>query len=393
MIILVVNAGSTSLKVDVFAMPEETCLASAAVQRIGKSDADLRIGGSRVDPLEQVLPVADHEQALRLVLDTLLDHFEIAAVGHRIVHGGEALTEPTVIDDRVRGIVEDCARFAPLHNPANLAGVRAAVTRLPEIPQVAVTDTGFHRTLEAQAYLYALPYRLYTDHDVRRYGFHGTSHQYVACEAARVLERPQRDLRLITCHLGGGASVCAIAGGRSVDTSMGMTPLEGLVMGTRCGDLDPGIVLYLQDRLALGPDDIDQMLNRESGLLGISGISRDMREIGKAAELGVERAQLAIEIFCRRVRHYIGAYLAQLGGADAIVFTGGIGENAAGIRAAILSDLSELGIELDQRANLSTAGNARFASKKTSRVSVLVIPTDEELQIAREVHRLINPGP
>ncbi len=390
MIVLVVNGGSTSLKVDIFAMPEEECLASAAVQRIGRSNSAIKIGGASITSSEESRPVANHEQALDIVLDALIQHFEVDAIGHRIVHGGEELTEPTAIDDRVCRIVEDCARFAPLHNPANLAGVRAARSRLPKCPQVAVTDTGFHRTLEPAAFLYGIPYDLYQTHGVRRFGFHGTSHQFVASGAANHLGRPLSDLNLITCHLGGGASVCAIAGGRSVDTSMGMTPLEGLVMGTRCGDIDAGVVLYLQEQLSMSSAQIDQMLNRESGLLGVSGISRDMRDIIAAADRGESRARLAIDVFCRRVRHYIGAYLAQLGGANAIVFTGGIGENSSQIRAEIAGQLSALGIELDDRANQSGDRNTRTVSTPGSPIAVLVVPTDEELQIAREVHQVIT---
>jgi acetate kinase len=387
--ILVVNAGSTSLKVDAFAMPAEQCLASVSVEGIGQSEARLKAAFDGTEEARE-LSIADHDTALRRVLDLVLDRIAVDAVGHRIVHGGESLTAPTRIDDRVMAVVEDCARFAPLHNPANLAGVRAARARLPRVPQVAVMDTGFHRTLAASAYLYGLPYELYERHGVRRYGFHGTSHQYVAVEAARLMEKPLAELRLITCHLGGGASVCAIDGGRSVDTSMGMTPLEGLVMGTRCGDVDAGVVLFLQERLGMTAPQIDSLLNRESGLLGLSGISRDMRELLAAAASGERRAGLAIDVFCRRVRRYIGAYLAELSGADAVVFTGGIGENSPPIRAAIAAPLGGLGIELDAHANSVATRTPRVVSSAASDIAVLVVPTDEELQIARDVHELMG---
>ncbi len=390
MIVLVVNAGSTSLKLDVFDMPGERCLASATVQRIGKADATVEIGGDDIATDREVREIDDHEDALTRVLDSLLSHFEIAAVGHRIVHGGEDLTEPALIDRDVEHIIEKCSRFAPLHNPANLAGVRAARGRLPELPQIAVTDTGFHRTLPPASYLYALPYDLYETHGVRRYGFHGTSHQYVASEAARFLARPIEDLGLISCHLGGGASVCAIQNGRSIATSMGMTPLEGLVMGTRSGDIDAGILFYLQQQLSMSVAEVDRLLNRESGLLGISGVSRDMREIVEASAQGNRRASLAIDLFCQRLRQYVGAYMAQLGGADAVVFTGGIGENAAAIRAKALENLSALGLDLDKAANFDDSRAARSIASSASRVAVLVIPTDEELQIAREVYRLLD---
>lgn len=400
MIVLVINAGSTSLKVDVFAMPGEECLASASVQRIGKAGATVEIDGARFEGAEQDGSIEDHDDALARVLDALLVRFQVDAVGHRVVHGGDALTEPAAIDDAVCRVIEDCSRFAPLHNPANLAGIAAARARLPAVPQVAVTDTGFHRSLPPPAYLYALPYELYRAHGIRRYGFHGSSHQYVGSEAARLLERDVAELRLVSCHLGGGASVCAIDGGRSVETSMGMTPLEGLAMGTRCGDVDPGVVLYLQRRLSMSPEAVDEMLNRDSGLLGISGISRDMRDIIAAADGGHERARLALDIFCRRVRQYIGAYLAQLGGAHAVIFTGGIGEHSAVVRAHILDGMAALGLVVDERANRSEGSEARVVSTSDSPVALLVIPTDEELQIAREVHRLIShaapdppPGP
>lgn len=388
MIVLVVNAGSTSLKVDVFEMPDEACVASIAVERIGQADAAMTVRWHGI-PEAKAAASADRDATLEQVLELVLGRASIDAVGHRVVHGGESLTDPVRIDTRVIENIESAARFAPLHNPANLAGVRAAQSRLPDVPHVAVMDTGFHRTLPASAYTYALPWELYEKHGVRRYGFHGTSHAYVAAEAAKLLGRPLGELRLITCHLGGGASVCAIDGGRSIDTSMGMTPLEGLVMATRSGDVDPGVLLFLHERLGRTPEQIDSMLNRESGLLGISGISPDMRELLAAAGES-RRAALAIDVFCRRVRRYIGAYLVELNVADAIVFTGGIGENAAPIRAAICNNLDALGIEIDASANNADSKLARRISTASAAIAVLVVPTDEELQIAREVCAVIN---
>ncbi len=391
--ILVVNAGSTSLKLELFAFPEEVSLASAGVERIGRQGATATVRYGGAVPVDRVVDAPDHRAALETVVG-ILGGAAIApdAVAHRVVHGGERLTEPLVVDAAAERAIEDCARFAPLHNPANLDGIRACRALFPGLPQVAVMDTGFHRTLEPEAFLYALPYELYERHGLRRYGFHGTSHRFVASEAAAFLGRPLDELRLLTCHLGGGASVCAIRRGRSIATSMGLTPLEGLVMGTRSGDLDPALVLYLQQQLDMTPAAVDTLLNRESGLKGISGIGRDMRELLAAAADGVARAELAIAMFCRRLRHYIGGYTAELGGLDALVFTGGIGENAAAIRARTLAGLEVLGLTLDATANEAAGEGARRISPPGRSPAVLVVPTDEELQIAREAAEVLRGG-
>jgi acetate kinase len=369
--VLVLNVGSTSVKYNVYDMDTETPLASGKLERVESYDA-----------------------ALREVLARLPDG-PVAAVGHRVVHGGERLIAPTRIDDKVEAIIEECAVFAPLHNPPGLAGIRAARRVFPDVPHVAVFDTAFHAQLPPHAYTYAVPYALYLEKGVRRYGFHGPSHQYMALCAAEHLRTDLSRLKLITCHLGGGASVAAIDGGVSVETSMGMTPLEGLVMGTRCGDLDPAIPLQLaRDGMAF--DRIDQLLNRESGLAGLSGIDDDFRDIQTAAASGDTRARLAIDVFVHRIRKYIGAYAAVMGGVDAIVFTGGIGENAAAVRSRVCESLVFMGVVLDEDGNetkrAADAGGIVEVTQGRSPTKVLVVHTDEERMIAREVVRSVN-GP
>ena len=369
--VLVLNVGSTSVKYNVYDMDTETPLASGKLERVESYDA-----------------------ALREVLARLPDG-PVAAVGHRVVHGGERLIAPTRIDDKVEAIIEECAVFAPLHNPAGLAGIRAARRVFPDVPHVAVFDTAFHAQLPPHAYTYAVPYALYLEKGVRRYGFHGPSHQYMALCAAEHLRTDVSRLKLITCHLGGGASVAAIDGGVSVETSMGMTPLEGLVMGTRCGDLDPAIPLQLaRDGMAF--DRIDQLLNRESGLAGLSGIDDDFRDIQTAAASGDTRARLAIDVFVHRIRKYIGAYAAVMGGVDAIVFTGGIGENAAAVRSRVCESLVYMGVVLDEDANetkrAADEGGIVEVTQGRSPTKVIVVHTDEERMIAREVVRSVH-GP
>ena len=390
--VLVVNCGSSSLKYDYCDTADPSNDARGIVERIGEAESGHR-HTSRKGSLDAAIGAVDHAGALEAALaalthpehGTLAALSELTAVGHRVVHGGERFHEPTVINDEVLAEIRGNARFAPLHNPVNLLGVEAARRRLPAIPQVAVFDTAFHQTIPEHAYLYALPYEMYERERIRRYGFHGTSHHYVCLQAAKFLRRPLAELKLVTCHLGNGCSVCAVSNGCSIDTSMGMTPLEGLVMGTRCGDVDPAVVLHLIKGQGGSPDAVDRVLNRESGLLGISGISNDMREIKLAAEQGDRRAQLAIAIFCYRIRKYIGAYAAVLGGLDALVFTAGIGENDPTERASICRGFDFLGMRLDAAGNETPSLNAdgvADVSSGDSRVRILVIRTDEQRMIA-----------
>ncbi len=393
--VLALNCGSSSVKFKLVDALREATLVSGLVEEIGSSRARIvlstRGGGSATD----AAPVGDHEAAVRLVLDLLVDRergvmgdlSEIAAVGHRVVHGADAFRESVLIDSRVIEAVRDCIPFAPLHNPHNLRGIEVAVELLPGVPQVAVFDTAFHCRMPAEAREYALPKDVRARLGIRRYGFHGISHAYVSEEAARVLGKPLGGLRVVTCHLGNGASVAAVERGVSVDTSMGMTPLEGLVMGTRCGDLDPAIVLHLQEAGGLSVEEVRELLNERSGLLGLSGTSSDMRKVIEAAEGGNADAALALAVFCRRVRKYIGAYAAVMGGLDAVVFTGGIGENESTVRSGICDGLGFLGVELSAQANLNGDGAVH-----SGRVAVLVLHTDEEMAIARDVRRVLEAG-
>jgi len=391
--ILVLNCGSSSLKFQLFDMAGEKVLLKGLVEKIGSSRAMLTFSGRQPTPIRDVLEVPDHEKAVRLVMEILThrehgvirDMSEVDAVGHRAVHGGEEFSDSALITPEVIEAVERCVPFAPLHNPANITGIRMARKLMPDLPQVAVFDTAFHSRMPRASFLYGLPYEMYEKHGIRRYGFHGTSHGYVAQVAATRLGKTLARLKMITCHLGNGSSVAAIDGGVSVDTSMGFTPLEGLVMGTRCGDLDPAVVGFVQEREQLSVQDVDNLMNKRSGLLGLSGVSNDMRELEEEAGRGNERARLALDIFCLRVRKYIGAYAAELGGLDAVVFTGGIGENAVQVRRRILTDLDHLGIRLDEEANA-----ARKQLISQGRVKVLVIPTDEELAIARDTRDVVN---
>jgi acetate kinase len=397
--VLVVNSGSSSLKCTLFGMPEREALAHCVVERIGEDEPAISI---EANGAEEAGPCTaeDHEQALDAALRALLESRggalkaleEIGAVGHRVVHGGEEMSGSAVVTEEVMAVIRRNSVLAPLHNPANLVGLEAAAGRLPHTPQVAVFDTAFHGTMPPAAYLYGLPYELYEQHGIRRYGFHGTSHAYVAERAAEVLGVPFDGCSLITLHLGNGCSACAVRNGRSVDTSMGMTPLEGLVMGTRCGDVDPALFFLLTRELDMAPADVYDLLNRQSGLQGLSGKTNDMREILADAEEGDARARAALEVFCYRVRKYIGAYLAVLGGADAVVFTAGIGENCPLVRRMVCQGLEPLGIRLDGARNEAAVGREATISEDGSPVTVLVVPTDEELRIAIETHRLCR-GP
>ena len=393
--VLVVNVGSTSVKYNLYEMDTESRLAVGKAERMGTPDA-VHIhengsssvnGGSVADALKAIL------EHLTRPGGPLPEPGALGAVGHRVVHGGEKLIASTKIDDKVENIIEEVSVFAPLHNPVNLAGIRAARDVFPNVPHVAVFDTAFHAQLPPHAYTYAIPHELYLQKGVRRYGFHGPSHQFMALSAAEHLRTDLSRLKLVTCHLGGGASVCAVDGGISVETSMGMTPLEGLVMGTRSGDLDPAIPLQLA-RDGMTFDEIDKLLNRESGLAGLSGIGADFRDIQTAADGGDPRARLAIDVFIHRLRKYIGAYAAVMGGADAIVFTGGIGENASSVRSRVCDGLVYMGVVLDEEANKTqrAADHAGIVDLSQSRspTKVLVVRTDEERMIAREAMRCVT---
>ncbi len=392
--VLVINAGSSSIKYQLYDMPDRRVLAKGRVERIGDDQSELfhTCGDETVTRKE---PVADHERAMELILDILTDPqagavtelAEIATVGHRVVHGGEEFTGSMIVNDQVLASVERFVDLAPLHNPHNLVGIRAAQAKLPDATQVACFDTAFHTTLPEVAYMYALPFELYERFRVRRYGFHGTSHRYVARRAATLTGIDKYQSNTITCHLGNGCSIAAVQNGRSVDTSMGFTPLEGLVMGTRTGDFDPAILFYLADK---GYDltALNTLCNKKSGLLGLSGASNDMRTLEKLAAEGNSRAELAIEVFCYRVRKYLGSYFAVLNELHAIVLTGGIGENCPLVRKLICQNLSQMGIELDIGVNEKAIGQEIAITTPDSKVAVLVIPTNEEQAIAGDAFEL-----
>lgn len=401
--VLVLNSGSSSVKYQVIDTAVGDPLVVGLVERIGAGGALLSqtrsIDGDRV---RSSAPILDHRDAIRAILDLVADaehgvvesFDEIGAVGHRVVHGGERFVESVRIDDTVVEEIRESIALAPLHNPHNLAGILAARSRLPDVPHVAVFDTAFHSGMPPHAYHYAVPYVLYRRYRIRRYGFHGTSHQHVAERTAALLGRDPSTLKTISIHLGNGASACAIDGGRSVDTSMGFTPLEGLVMGTRSGDLDAAVILHVMGREELGVADATSLLNKHSGLQGLSGISSDMRDLLEEEAEGSERARLALDVYCYRVRKYIGAYAAAMGGLDAIGFTGGVGQNSAEIRARCLEGLGFLGVEVDAEANASLVGGAEGVFHRGA-VAVAAIRTGEELVIALEAERLsdVDPAP
>jgi acetate kinase len=408
--ILVLNVGSSTLKFQLI-VTDATAIAGDTDRRLARGSIE-RIGGEAIltleadgrAPVRSTAALRDQAAAVDHVLRWLVSPDsgvpigavgEIGAVGHRVVHGGERFTRSTVVDDAVLLALEDTIDLAPLHNPHNIAGIRAARAALgAAIPQVAVFDTAFHHTLPEHAYLYALPYQYYRRYRVRRYGFHGTSHRYVAYRYRKLTGRARDQTRIVTLHLGNGCSACAIRGGDSIDTSMGFTPLEGLVMGTRSGDIDPAILDFIAGKEGLSLGEVESLLNKQSGLLGISGITADMRELlAEAAEHDDRRARLAIEMFCYRARKYVGAYLAAMEGADAVVFTGGVGENAAGIRGRIAGGLEWAGLAIDPALNEATVGRAEgLISRSDSRIEAWVIPTDEELLIARDAYRRVAPS-
>ncbi|ANE47928.1 acetate kinase [Paenibacillus swuensis] len=396
--VLVINAGSSSLKYQLYDMTDESVLAKGRVERIGMDSAILVHEPTDKQDVTEVSEILEHRTAIRKVVDMLThpEHGvlgsinEIDAVGHRIVHGGETFSSSVVVTPEVKKEIKRLFDLAPLHNPAHMMGIEAVELNMPGVPQAVVFDTAFHQTMPAKSYMYAIPRVLYTKHKVRRYGFHGTSHFYVSRQAAEFLERPLEELKVVTCHIGNGGSVTAILDGKSFDTSMGMTPLEGLMMGTRSGDLDPAIVPFVMGKEDLTINEVNSMLNKHSGLQAISGISSDMREIETAMNEGDRNATLAFEMYEYRIRKYIGGYAAAMNGIDVLVFTAGVGENASNVRAKVCEGLSFLGIEMDEEANKIRSGDNRRISTANSKVQVLVIPTNEELVIARDTYRLID---
>jgi len=395
--ILVINAGSSSLKYQLMSMTNEEVLAKGIVERIGIDGSKLK---HKPTGKEQVIiekPLQSHTEAIKMVLDALVDKEhgviesmdDIAAVGHRVVHGGEKFSGSVMINEDVMNALKENIDLAPLHNPANIMGIEACKQNMPDKKQVGVFDTAFHQTMPEWAYLYGIPYRYYRDHKVRRYGFHGTSHKYISQQAAKVLGKKPEDIRTIVCHLGNGGSISAVKYGKSIDTSMGLTPLEGVLMGTRCGDLDPSIIEYIMQTDNIGISETMEILNKESGLLGVSEISSDMRDIEQAMLNGDKMAMMTYKLYCYRVRKYIGAYAAAMGGVDAIVFTAGIGENNPQMRADILADMEYMGLEIDRKSNDSKADLVKI-STDNSKVAAYSIATNEELMIARDTLELVS---
>jgi len=394
--VLVINCGSSSLKYKLFNMTDETVVAKGLVDRI-KLDGSKLIhepAGKEKVVIEKEIP--DHQVAIQLVLDALVhpehgvikDMSEISAVGHRIVHGGEKFTQSVLIDDEVLESLKECMDLAPLHNPPNIMGIEATREVLPDVPMVGVFDTAFHQTMPKKAYMYGFPYEYYKKYGIRRYGFHGTSHKYVALKAAEMLNKPIEETKIVTCHLGNGVSITAVKGGKSIDTTLGFGTVSGIVMGTRCGDVDPVLIPFLMEKENLSIKEMNEVLHKKCGLLGISGVSNDMRDIEEAAAQGNERAQLALEMFEYMVKKYIGAYAAAMNGLDAVVFTAGIGENAIELREKICEDMDFLGIKIDKEKN-KVRGKMTDISAEGARTKVFVIPTNEELMIARETKDLI----
>ncbi|HCC06647.1 MAG TPA: acetate kinase [Clostridiales bacterium] len=394
--VLVVNCGSSSLKYQLLDMETEVVLAKGYAEKVG-IEGTFTNHQANGDSKTIYKQLNNHKEAIQFMIELLTDKEngvisdinEIDAVGHRVVHGGESFNKSVIIDADVKEAIKKFIPLAPLHNPANLTGVLECEKILSNVPMVAVFDTAFHQTMEKVAYLYALPYEYYEKYGVRRYGFHGTSHKYIASKVGETLNKSINDLKIISCHLGNGASVCAINKGKVQDTSMGFTPLEGLMMGTRCGDIDPAIIKYLHDKEGLTIEQIDTILNQKSGLLGVSGISSDMRDIEKAIEEGNERAKVSIDMFEYEVVKYIGAYVAAMNGVDVIAFTAGVGENDIGVREKICEYLQFLGITIDKEAN-SCRGKLREISTSNSKIKVMVVPTNEELTIARDTKEVVD---
>ncbi len=395
--ILVINCGSSSLKYQVIDMTTETALTKGLVERIGIEGSVLINEKNGMDKWKLETPMKDHKDAIGHVLETIVNPEqgvvssmdEIAAVGHRVVHAGEKYASSVLITDDVEVALKECIELAPLHNPPNLLGIEACKALMPKTPMVGVFDTAFHQTMPQEAYIYAIPYEYYEKYGVRRYGFHGTSHFYVSERAADMLGKDKKEVKVITCHLGNGASVAAVDKGVCVDTSMGFTPLEGLAMGTRAGDIDTAIATFLMDKEKMNSSDVNNMLNKKSGVLGISGVSSDFRDIESAAEEGNERAQLALDVYAHKVKGYIGNYMAQMNGVDAIVFTAGVGENGIGMREMICSNLENMGIVLDSERN-KVRGKETLISTDDSKVKIFLIPTNEELVIARDTMEIVG---
>ena len=392
-LILVLNCGSSSVKYSLFDMEQENEVAEGSVERIGEAAPLLKHAWGDAS-IQRTVEAADHSVALHRIREVLLDpergpQVNVAAVGHRVVHGGEAFFQSTLITAEVVATIREFSALAPLHNPPNLSGIEAAQQFFPNVPHVAVFDTAFHQSMPKHAYLYALPYELYKEERIRKYGFHGTSHRFVSTRAAEILGK-ENGMTGVTCHLGNGCSLAAILDGKSVDTSMGMTPLEGVVMGTRSGDIDPAIIFHLADTCGMELREVNQLLQRRSGLLGVSGVSNDLREIHQAGVDGNERAEIAQAVYAYRVRKYIGSYLAALGRADAIVFTGGVGENSVDMRRRILEGLDGLGMVFDAERNAACVGREGEISAPGSPIKLLVVPTNEELLIARHTHQILT---
>ncbi|WP_214811295.1 acetate kinase [Exiguobacterium sp. s181] len=394
--IMAVNAGSSSLKFQLLEMPTEELLAVGLIERVGKEDAIFTIKYGEGQKFNVVTPLHTHKEAVELTLEKLIEldiiqsFDEISGVGHRVLHGKELYADSVVIDDEVMKNIESFTELGPLHIPPNLTGIRAFQAILPNVPQVAVFDTAFHQSMPEENFLYSLPYEYYTEHGVRKYGFHGTSHKYVTQRAAELLGRPLEDLRLISCHLGSGASIAAVAGGRSIDTTMGFTPLEGITMGTRSGSLDPALIPFLMQKTGKSAEEVLNVMNKESGVYGLSGISSDLRDIEQAAAEGNHRAEVSLKIFSNRIHGYIGQYAAEMNGVDAIIFTAGVGENSDVIRERILRGLEFMGVYWDPSLNNGARGKELFINYPHSPVKVIIIPTNEELVIARDTVRIAN---
>lgn len=395
--ILVLNCGSSSIKYALYDMDSKSIMTSGGAERVGLDGAFVKVKLANGEKKTIMHDIPEHTEGVKFIFSLLTnpeigvikDLKEIDAVGHRMVHGGEKFNKSVLLTDEVLKTFEECSDLAPLHNPANLKGVRAVQELMPGLPQVGVFDTAFHQTMPKEAYMYAIPYELYEKYGVRRYGFHGTSHRYVSQRVCEYLGVKAEGKKIITCHIGNGGSIAAVKDGKCVDTSMGLTPLEGLMMGTRSGDIDGGAVTFIEKKLGLDADGMSNLLNKKSGLLGVSGISSDMREIFQANQDGNERAKLAFEMYCYRVRKYVGSYAAAMNGCDIIVFTAGVGENQADMRESVCSGLSFMGVEIDIEKNKTIHGEEAVISTPNSKVTVVVVPTDEELMIASDTLALL----